>query len=45
MIIAGLYYLGEHLRSTKSDEQTKLMNSGNGPASEDVDKKATVVAV
>ena len=34
MIMAGLYYLLEHLRNTKSDEQTKLMNPSNGPISD-----------
>jgi hypothetical protein len=43
MIIAGLYYLGESLRRTKTDEEFKLMNPNNGPAaSEQIDNKATV---
>jgi hypothetical protein len=38
MIIAGLYYLAEHMKNTKSEEQIKLMNPKNGPVSEDADK-------
>ena len=38
MIIAGLYYLAEHLRNPKTEEQTKLMNPKNGPVSEEADK-------
>jgi hypothetical protein len=43
MVIASLYYLGESLRRTKTDEEFKLMNPPNGPAaSEEVNNKATV---